>query len=151
MNSIYLIGALKNREIMNLANEIRALGYDVFDDWLTPGPEADSFLLEYEKNRGHNYREALRGYAAQHIFNFDKKHIDRCDAGILVMPAGRSGHLELGYILGQGKPGFILFDSIPERMDLMYNFATDIFFSKEDLFDRLRKGEPAPIEDDIPF
>lgn len=138
MKSIYIIGALKNREIMNLANEIRVLGFDVFDDWLTPGPEADSFLLQYEKNRNHSYKEALRGYAAQHIFYFDKKHIDRCDMAIMVMPCGKSGHLELGYVLGCGKKGFILFESEPERMDLMYNFASDVFFNKQDLFAALR-------------
>jgi nucleoside 2-deoxyribosyltransferase len=137
MKSIYLIGALKNRAIMNLANELRSLGFDVFDDWLTPGPEADSFLLEYEKNRNHGYRDALRSKAAQHIFAFDKKYIDLSDIGVLVMPAGRSGHLELGYVIGQGKPGYILFESEPERFDLMYSFATEVFFNKEELFKEL--------------
>jgi len=124
---------------MILGNELRDLGFDVFDDWITPGPEADQFLLEYEKTRGHGYKEALKGYAAQHNFQFDKFHIDRCDIGIMVMPAGKSGHLELGYMIGCGKPGFILFESEPDRMDLMYNFATDVFFNKQDLFDALKK------------
>lgn len=56
----------------------------------------------------------------------------------MLMPAGKSGHLELGYVLGQGKRGYILFDEDPERYDIMIQFATNIFFSKEELIDYLR-------------
>ena len=30
--------------------------------------------------------------------------LDDCNACVLVMPCGRSAHLELGYMTGQGKP-----------------------------------------------
>jgi hypothetical protein len=55
------------------------------------------------------------------------------------MKAGKSAHLELGYILGKGKKGFILFESEPARWDVMYQFASGIFFSKKDLFKQLKK------------
>lgn len=153
IHSIYLIGALKNEQIPIIGNALREHGYDVFEDWFSPGPEADTFLLKYEKLRGHGYKEALKGYAAQHNFQFDKFHLDRCDAAVMVMPAGKSGHLELGYILGCGKPGYILFDKEPERFDLMYNFATDIFFSLDDLIVELQNQSEfnKVIESDIPF
>jgi nucleoside 2-deoxyribosyltransferase len=138
MTSIYLISALKNEKIPLIGNQLRDAGFDVFDDWFSPGPDADKFLLQYEKLRGHGYKEALKGYAAQHNFTFDKYHIDRCDAAVMVMPCGKSGHLELGYVIGQGKPGYILFEEEPERMDLMYNFATDVFFSVEELIPALK-------------
>jgi len=134
LKSIYLIGSLRNPAVPEFANELREFGFDVFDDWFAPGPAADDFWRDYEKVRGHSYGEALKGYAARHIFEFDKFHVDRCDAGIMLMPAGKSGHLELGYMLGKGKPGYILFDQEPERYDVMYQFATGIFFKKEDLF-----------------
>ena len=151
MKSIYLIGALKNAAIPLYGNQLRAEGYDVFEDWISPGPDADTYLYEYEKQRGHGYKEALRGYAAQHNFHFDKFHLDRCDMAIMIMPCGKSGHLELGYVIGSGKPGYILFEEEPARFDLMYNFATDVFFNMPDLIKELRKGEPEPIECDIPF
>jgi len=53
--------------------------------------------------------------------------------GVLVLPAGKSGHLELGYMIGQGKPGYILLDGEPERFDVMYNFATGVFTNLSDL------------------
>ena len=39
-----------------------------------------------------------------------------------------SGHLELGWALGANKYGYVLFDKVPDRYDVMYKFATDVFF-----------------------
>lgn len=139
MKSIYLIGSLRNPQVTILGQELREAGFDVFDDWMAAGPEADDFWMKYEKSRGHGFDEALAGYAAQHVFKFDKFHLNRCDAAILLLPAGKSGHLELGYFIGAGKPGFILMDKEPERYDVMYNFASGVFFSREKLFDKLMK------------
>jgi nucleoside 2-deoxyribosyltransferase len=137
IKSIYIIGSLRNPEVPKFANELQELGFEAFADWYAPGPEADDFLRDYSKMRGRDYKQTLQSAAAQHIFQFDKFHLDRCDAAVMLMPAGRSGHLELGYVRGTGKPGYILFDKPPERIDVMYQFATDVFFTKEDLFKEL--------------
>lgn len=136
---IYLIGSLKNREVIDTAKSLRKLGFEVFDDWIAPGPEADDFWREYEKRRGSSYKEALNHWAGKHVFEFDKTHIDRSDIGILIMPAGKSAHLELGYMIGRGKKCFILFDKEPERWDVMYQFADDVFFDLKDLMRELEK------------
>jgi nucleoside 2-deoxyribosyltransferase len=137
---IYLIGSLKNRKkIIDLANRLRELGFEVFDDWIAPGPDADDYWRDYEKRRGSSYKQALKNYAATHIFEFDKYHIDRSDIGVLYMPAGKSAHLELGYMIGRGKPCFVLFDEEPERWDVMYQFATAVCFSYEELVKELKK------------
>ncbi len=133
MSLIYLIGSLQNEKIPEIANELEAEGFEVFDDWFAPGPRADEHWRAYSKARGQSYVEALRSHAATHVFEFDKKHIDRCDIGVLVMPAGRSGHLELGYMLGQGKPGVILFEEEPERWDMMAQFASGVALSVKQL------------------
>lgn len=133
MSVVYLIGALKNPAIPDITNTIENLGYEVFSDWWAASEDADDWLRDYYKSRGFGYRDTIRSYAAQHIFSFDKHHLDRADIGLMVMPCGKSGHLELGYMIGQGKRGYILFDQTPERVDIMYNFATDIFFNFEDL------------------
>lgn len=133
---IYLIGSLRNPEIPKIANTIRGYGIDVFDDWYASGPTADDSWKEYEQNRGHSYLDALGGYAARNIFAFDKSHLERADAVVLVLPAGKSGHLELGIALGKGKPGYIILDS-PDRWDVMYQFATGVFDKVEDLIAEL--------------
>jgi len=140
---IYLIGSLRNEKIPHIAKDIRELGFEVFDDWFSPGPEADECWRKLEKIRGSSYREALNNYAGKHIYEFDKHHIDRSDIGVLVMPGGKSAHLELGYMIGQGKKCFVLFDKEPERWDVMYQFAMEnggnICFSFEELKEELSK------------
>jgi len=147
MKKVYLIGSLRNPAVPELANEIRTLGFDVFDDWFAGGPEADDYWQKYEKGRGRTYVEALHGYVAPHIFGFDKIHIDASDIGILMLPAGKSGHLELGYMAGSGKLTYILLPEEPERFDVMYKFATDTFIDKEVLFDELRRLLATPSFD----
>lgn len=137
--TVYIIGSLRNEKIPHIANEIRKLGFEVFDDWFSPGPEADEFWRKYEKIRGSTYKQALNNWAGKHIYEFDKFHIDRSHIGILIMPAGKSGHLELGYMIGQGKKGFVLFDEEPEKWDIMYQFATAVCFNFDELKTELIK------------
>jgi nucleoside 2-deoxyribosyltransferase len=139
MSSIYLIGSLRNPKVPEVAAKLRAAGHDVFDDWFAAGPEADDYWKKYEQERGHNYKQALEGYAANHVYSFDKHHIDRCDTAVLMLPAGKSGHLELGYAVGSGKKGYILFDEeMPaDRWDVMYKFATAVFFDSASLIKEL--------------
>lgn len=140
MSKIYLIGALKNQKVPALGKLLRSNGHEVFDEWFTPGPEADLYWQKYEQVRGRKYGEALWGHAAEHIFGFDKKFLDWSDTGVLVLPAGKSGHIELGYLCGQGKRTFILFEEEPERWDLMYRFATGVCFSVPELVGVLKKN-----------
>jgi hypothetical protein len=138
VSTIYVIGSLRNPCITEVGNALRGAGYDTFEDWHAGGKEADDEWQRYERERGRTYKEALRGYHALNVFNFDLYHLNRSHAAVLVMPAGRSAHLELGYIIGQGKPGYVLFDQEPERFDVMYNFATDVCFSIEELMGALK-------------
>lgn len=135
MKSVYIIGSLRNPNIVQLGNKLRELGYDVFDDWMAAGPEADDYWQKYETARGRSYAQALKGLSVDHVFQFDKKHLAEADIAILLMPAGKSGHLELGWALGKGKLGYILFDKEPERWDAMYLFASGVFFSEAKLLE----------------
>lgn len=112
--------------------------WEVFDDWHAAGPNADDCWRDYEQARGHGLKEALAGHAAQHVFGFDRSHLDTSDAAVLLWPAGKSCHLEFGYIIGQGKPGWIVLDGEPERYDVMLNFATRVFTNIEDLIEELK-------------
>ena len=139
---IYIIGSLRNKNVTEVANKLRKdMGdkVEIFDSWFSPGPDADEFWREYEKNKGLSYKEALNSWAARHVFEFDDFHLQRATDVIMVMPAGKSGHLELGVSLGRGKRGYILFDEVPERYDVMVQFATDIFFNYDDLVLELKK------------
>ncbi len=131
--SIYLIGSLRNPRVPEVAKLLRGHGYDVFDDWYAAGPNADDHWRDYERERGHDLVTALDGYAARHVFEYDRSHLDRCHTGVLLLPAGKSGHLELGYLIGQGKPGYIVLDGDPDRYDVMYGFADAVYRTVEDM------------------
>ena len=141
--TVYLIGSLRNPEIPLLGNRLRTLGVEVFDNLFSAGKIADDSWQEYSNIRGHTYEEALNSYEAKHVFEFDLHHLNRSSVGVLAMPAGKSGHIEFGYLVGQGKPGFVLFDAVPERYDVMYQFAYlnggSVCFSEEALLAAMKK------------
>jgi hypothetical protein len=134
---VYVIGSLRNPEIPKWAACIRDNGYEVFDDWFAAGPTADDAWKEYEQSRGRKYRDAMKGYAARHVFEFDKKHIDEADIGVMILPAGKSGHAELGYMKGQGKKCIIVLNSEDERWDIMYNFFDHLVYDDKELLEAL--------------
>lgn len=139
MRSIYVIGSMRNVRVPVVANTLRAAGWDAYDDWYSSGPESDDKWQAYEAARGRTYLEALNGYHAQHVFEVDKHHLDRCERAVLVMPAGTSCHLELGYTVGRGKPGYILLDGYePKRYEIMPRFATKIFTSLDEMLEHLK-------------
>lgn len=137
---IYVIGSLRNPVVLDttLALE-KGLKAEIFSDWLAAGPEADDKWREYEMARGRTYEEALNGYAAKNVFQFDKHHLDTSDAAVLVYPAGKSGHLELGYMAGRGKPTAILLDADYDRWDVMLQFAGIVTKDPNAIIEHLKK------------
>ena len=135
---VYLIGSMANENIPSIAMRLTEAGFEVFAEWFSPGPDADTCWQAFSEDLGRTYKEALNSYHAQEVFEFDKRHLDRCDVGVLVLPAGKSGHMELGYLAGKEKPCYVLFDKEPERYDVMYRFANDVVFSVDELVEVLR-------------
>lgn len=134
---VYVIGALKNDLIPTIASKLRELlDVEVFDDWHAAHPQADNEWQNYERARGRSYEQALTAYAAQNIFRFDKRHLDDSTHGLLVLPAGRSGHLELGYLAGRGCTTAILLDGDYDRWDVMYAFADLVTADLEEVIER---------------
>jgi hypothetical protein len=124
---VYVIGSLRSDRASSLANYLREwiAGVEFFDDWQAAGPGADDSWRDYERTRGRTFKEALAGHAAKHVFGFDKAHLDSSDACILCLPAGKSAHLEAGYMIGKGVPTYIFLDDTVDRWDVMYQFAND--------------------------
>lgn len=143
---VYIIGSLRNADVRELAARLRADGHDVFDDWHAAGERADDEWTTYYRNRGFTMQQAIQSSFVKHIFDYDKKWLDWCDVAVLMLPAGRSGHLELGYIIGSGKPGIIYMDADHERWDAMYRFAYAVVKNEQELAQQLALLEPPPIE-----
>lgn len=120
---VYLVGSLRNPQVPSLAADIRALGIECVDNWYAAGERADDSWQAYSNARGRTYQEALNSREAKHVFHFDRAYLNLADAVVLLYPAGRSGHLEFGYAIGQGKKGFMLMEEPAERYDVMLQFA----------------------------
>ena len=138
---IYVIGSLKNANVPVVAQVLRepGLGYHVFDSWHGAGPDADRYWREYEQARGLTYTEALDEPLARHSFAFDMQWLTWCNVGVLVLPCGKSAHLELGYLTGKpGKRTFILMEGEPEEdWDLMNKIATKVVTNLDALVEEI--------------
>lgn len=135
---IYLMGSLQNSdEIQEVADQLRHDGHEVYDDWTGHGPDVDLFWQDYEQRRGRSYKEALKGEAARAVFELDKEWLNKSDLGLLVAPAGKSAHMELGYLVGLGKPVHVLMEEEPEKWDLMLRFATEVHRSLPEFLETL--------------
>lgn len=128
---IYVLGSMRNPKVMHVANDLRAAGYDAFEDWISPGEMADERWQGYEKNRGRTYKEASQGHHAKHVFEFDYKHLMESDAVVAVLPFGRSAGFEAGWFAGyfyrvsvslaavQPRPVYVLAEEPVDRFDIM--------------------------------
>lgn len=149
---LYLIGSLRNPKIPDLAKRLREEHPDVevFDDWYAAGPEADDCWKDYEQDRGRDYVSALGGHAAKHVFDFDRHHLDRSTHALLVLPAGKSGHMEITYAkYGVGAKAAILLDPDDDpRFDIMYQFVDRVLRDEKEVHNWL-EGENNARDRDV--
>jgi hypothetical protein len=143
---IYLIGSLRIPLVRITGQLLRDYGFNVFDDWHGAGPQADVEWQKYEQTRGSSFKEALARPLAVHHFNLDLEHLRRADMAVLILPCGKSGHLEAG---GFGtKRGFreplicYFLDGEPDTWDLMYRFADDIVYTPAELTAAVERLNP---------
>ena len=127
---IYIASSWKNQEwVLQTANVLEADGFEV-----------DAFCRSTDKRFAFHWSEFvddekdLQNYDAcsflgdarvQKAFKEDKKWLDWSDCVVLVMPCGRSSHLEAGYAKGQDKTLIIYApNGFPKgEFDVMYGFA----------------------------
>jgi hypothetical protein len=73
----------------------------------------------------------IKDARVQKAFHFDRKMIEWADTLVLVLPAGKSAHLEAGYAKGLGKKLYIIGDFPPGEFDVMYGFADALIKTDE--------------------
>ena len=122
MRNVYVVGSLHNPLVTEVANRLREAGHEVFDDWHAPGPDTDSFWREYEEGRGRTYIEALAGKHAKNVFDFDMVNLHAADTVVLILPTGKSAHMEIGYAVGVGKDCYIILDG-EAHWEVMYRLV----------------------------
>ncbi|KKK70837.1 hypothetical protein LCGC14_2920000, partial [marine sediment metagenome] len=89
------------------------------------------------------FRAKLMHPLAERGFKIDMDSLRWCEACVLVMPCGRSAHLEIGWAAGAGKKTAILLDS--GEPELMYKIVDKIAITTDEIIDWVRSLELAPI------
>lgn len=138
---IYVASSWRNDEpYLMVCDMLRMLGHDIYDFKNPPGGTAFNWRQlspNWQNWTPQEYKLALEHPMSQRGFQGDIRALDGCDACVLVLPCGKSAHLELGYALGRGKQGTVvmLAPSEPELMYLMTDngMGTNICTSLEDL------------------
>lgn len=122
---IYLASSWRNPHQADVLAQLRAAGHEVYD-FKNPAPGNSGFSwrqcdeADPKTWTPDQYLKVLDHPVARRGFGFDMKALADCDACVLVLPCGRSAHLELGFATGAGKRTIVLLDKTIDEPELMY-------------------------------
>ncbi|KQZ81890.1 hypothetical protein ASD64_09040 [Mesorhizobium sp. Root157] len=135
MARIYLASSWRNPHQPWIVDLLRQAGHHVYDFRNPPhstGFKWDDIGLQVPCT-AEEYRSALLSHPrAAQGFNADFSAMRWADTGLLVLPSGRSAHLELGWMAGAGKRTLILTQD-NEEPELMALLADQICISPEEV------------------
>lgn len=146
---IYIASSWKNAEIVgDLSFTLRHEGHNVFDftDPLSRPQGFDHFVFNANSLKEAStidWVDFLSWDESKRAFRSDKAGLDWAEVVVLVLPCGRSSHLEAGYAIGQGKKVFVFGDLPKGEFDVMYGFFSGCFKSNQ-LKDLLKKLKEVP-------
>jgi hypothetical protein len=125
---VYVASSWRNEARQQMVvRALRHAGHEAYD-FRRPAPEGTPGAAGFswtEIDGGHEtwspaqFREALNHQVAERGFGFDMNALRECDVCVLVMPCGRSAHLELGWAAGAGKRTYVLLDETVGEPELM--------------------------------
>lgn len=133
---IYLASSWRNPHQPSVLAALRAAGHEVYD-FRNPAPDNDGFhWSEIDPNwqqwTPEQYHEALNHPIAERGFEHDMQALMACNVCVLVLPCGRSAHLELGWAAGAGK-GTIVLQLDPQEPELMVKMCNAIVSHVDEL------------------
>jgi len=139
---IYVASSWRNQEQPNVVAFLRSAGHEVYD-FRRPSSGDDGFHwgeidLRWEGWTTGEYVRALDHEIAAAGFESDFDAMKWADACVLLLPCGRSAHLEAGYFVGASKPLHIYIPVSRTEPELMYKMATGVHTELADLLGALR-------------
>jgi hypothetical protein len=126
---LYVASSWRNVFQPSVVEILRSEGHEVYDFRNPPGRSGFAWAAidrDWKKWSLGQYLKGLSHPLAREGFRADYQAMTGADAGVLVLPSGRSAHLEAGYFVGAGKPLYILLLTEQEP-ELMYKMATAIY------------------------
>lgn len=139
---IYVASSWRNIYQPAAVVALRSLGHEVYDfkdsegfSWRECDPEAPEF--DGPDSWGYDeWQAALRHPAAERGFARDMAALATAHRCLMVLPCGRSAHLEAGWAIGQGKPTAIWCPEY-DTPDLMVKMADVVCPTLDGIFDWL--------------
>jgi hypothetical protein len=146
---LYVASSWRNPYQQNTVALLRSAGHEVYDFMHPPGGDHLGFSWaevdeDWQRWNAAKYLDAIEHPIAVAGFDSDFSAMQWADAGVLVLPCGRSAHLEAGWFVGAGKPLWIVLDEAEfpapggSNPELMYRMATGLVQSASELLDALR-------------
>jgi hypothetical protein len=144
---IYVASSWRNRYQPAVVQALRDAGYSTYD-FRHPAPGDEGFRWSeidpaWQSWPPAQYRDALQHPLAQRGFAQDRLALQTADITVLVLPCGRSAHLELGYAAGVGQRTAVLMVE-PAEAELMYLLCDRICLSMDELFTWLQQPSNDP-------
>jgi len=141
---VYVASSWRNPRQPEVVLALAHAGHEVYDFRAPNGPggtpggfQWSEIDPDWKAWSPETFRERIDHPIASVGFDRDFDAMDSCDAGVLVMPCGRSAHLELGWLAGQGKQTVILLsDGEPE---LMYRLASQLCVTIDEVLKALEE------------
>lgn len=146
MARIYVASSWRNAEQPAIIAALRSASHAVYD-FRNPFNGRPGFAwreidADWTAWTAKRYRELLTtSPIAASGFLSDLRGMQWADTCVLVLPCGRSAHLEAGWFCGQGKRCIILTRD-GEEPELMALLATDICISVDEVLTALANEEP---------
>ena len=121
---------------------LRLIGHTVYV-FCDIGEDARRYSNEVRQH-GHadtlNARSATNDVTVLKIYKENMMKLLAADAVVLVLPSGKSAHLEAGFAVGRGKPVYVIGELRDGDWDAMYCMCNGIFAYEDiiSLMDRLK-------------
>lgn len=142
---IYLASSWKNKYYPDVLAALRAAGHEVYnfrsphDDPNEKGftwQQVDANCMDWTAEE---YQRNLRHPLAEQQFKNDLEAMEACDTCVLVLPCGRSAHMEAGWFAGKGKRVMVLItDQDSFEPELMYKLFTGVCKDVPELLEMLK-------------
>jgi hypothetical protein len=136
--NIYVASSWRNEARQQAAvATLRGAGHDVYD-FRNPAPGDHGFGWRQctdvpQPWSAGTMLEVLKNPAARDGFEKDMGALRDAEVTVLVLPCGRSAHLELGWAAGAGHLTYVVLDNPISEPELMYLMCTRICVSIEEV------------------
>lgn len=141
---IYVASSWRNVRQQEVVRRLRDLGHEVYD-FRNPSPGDNGFSWKQcASDSSLKDPRLFRDVVLTHPiavagFEKDMNALREAQVTVLVLPCGRSAHLELGWATGAGQKTIVLFDDHVDEPELMYRMNSILCADIDELCETLQQ------------